>query len=161
MIDLRDEGGGEGNLLVRRVSHAVMNDLAVVRLLLDSAASTVPPETAARLTKAAGLVGDVADLLGQLSALARPGSGPAETDLCDAVRQVELLLGVAAGPGATVQTQLPEQPVIAVVDVRRAQRALLADVTALGEGAAPGTTITVTVDGGAFAVSSGDVTART
>jgi hypothetical protein len=148
VIDLTGDGDA-GAILVRRVSHAVMNDLAVVRLLLDSVnGPELPPEASAGLVKAAGLVGDVADLLGQLSALARPGKGSVDADLRDVVRRVDRLLDVAAGPGATVQTVLPDGPVVAVVDPRRAQQCLLADIAALGEEVEPGSTITVGIDAG-------------
>jgi hypothetical protein len=162
VIDLTGDGSEAGALLVRRVSHAVMNDLAVVRLLLDSATGpAVPPDAAAAMEKAATLVGDVADLLGQLSALARPGAGTTEVDLRDVVARVGALLEVAAGPAAHVAVELPEQPVLAAVDVRRAQQGLLAEVTALGDGAEPGTTITVGIDGGELTVAAEDVAIRT
>ncbi|MCU1372805.1 MAG: hypothetical protein JWO68_91 [Actinomycetia bacterium] len=162
MIDLTGAGGEAGGVLVRRVSHAVMNDLAVVRLLLDSAGAELPSgsESAAGLVKAADLVGNVADLLGQLSALARPATGCVDADLREVVRRVDRLLDVAAGPGATVRTALPDAPVVAVVDPRRAQHALLADIAVLGQASEPGSTITVGIDGGdapAITIATEDV----
>jgi hypothetical protein len=161
VIDLTGDGSDAGALLVRRVSHAVMNDLAVVRLLLDSAALDLPPEATTGLEKAAGLVGEVADLLGQLSALARPGAGPVEADLRDVVGRIEALLEVAAGPAATVRVELPEDPVLAPVDVRRAQQALLADVIARGDVAEPGTTLVLGIDAGRVTVAAEDVAIST
>jgi hypothetical protein len=162
VIDLTGDGSDSGALLVRRVSHAVMNDLAVVRLLLDSAGGQgVPPDAAAALEKASGLVGDVADLLGQLSALVRPPAGTVDADLGDVLARVERLLGVAAGPAASVRVVLPEEPVAATIDPRRAQQDLLREVVALGGSAEPGTTITVAVEGGSISVATEDASIRT
>jgi hypothetical protein len=161
VIDLTGDGNEAGAVLVRRVSHAVMNDLAVVRLLLDSAnGPAVPPEAAAGLTKAADLIGDTADLLGQLSALCRPGTGVVDADLREVVSRIERLLDVAAGPGASVAADLPDEAVRAAVDPREAQQRLLAQVAALGEVVAPGGTITVGVAGGAITVEAVDVTVQ-
>jgi hypothetical protein len=161
VIDLTGDGGEAGAILVRRVSHAVMNDLAVVRLLLDSVnGPNLAPEASAGLDKAAGLVGDVADLLGQLSALARPATGRVDTDLREVVERVDRLLDVAAGPGATVQMVLPDAPVVVAVDPRRAQQSLLADIAALGQAVEPGSTITVAIEDGdspAIIVAAEDV----
>jgi hypothetical protein len=162
VIDLTGDGTEAGAILVRRVSHAVMNDLAVVRLLLDSAnGSLLPPDAAAALDKASGLVGDVADLLGQLSALARPGGGAVEADLGDLVGRIARLLDVAAGPAASVRVVAPDGAVVAEVDPRRTQQDVLRDVAALGDGAEPGTTITVAVEHGSVTVAAADASIRT
>jgi two-component sensor histidine kinase len=162
VIDLTGDGTEAGAVLVRRVSHAVMNDLAVVRLLLDSAnGQALSPDASAALDKASTLVGDVADMLGQLSALARPGRGEVDADLRDVVGRIGHLLDVVAGPAARVRVVLPDEPVVASVDPRRAQQELLADVAALGGVAEPGTTITVGIEGGALAVAAGDVAIHT
>ncbi|MCU1487078.1 MAG: hypothetical protein JWN67_3824 [Actinomycetia bacterium] len=162
MIDLTGDGNEAGAALVRRVSHAIMNDLAVVRLLLDSANGPAQaPDASAALDKASGLVGDVADLLGQLSAFARPGRGEVAADLRDVVGRIEHLLEVVSGPAASVRVVLPDEPVIATVDPRRAQQELLADVAAIGAAAEPGTTITVGIEDGALAVAAEDVAIRT
>jgi len=162
VIDLTGDGAEAGAVLVRRVSHAVMNDLAVVRLLLDSAnGQALSADASAALDKASGLVGDVADLLGQLSALARPGSGEIDADLRDVVGRVAHLLDVVAGPAASVRVVLPDEPVVATVDPRRAQQALLADVAAIGSAAEPGTTITVGIEEGVLTAAAEDVAIRT
>jgi len=161
VIDLTGDGGEAGAILVRRVSHAVMNDLAVVRLLLDSAnGAAIPPDAAAALDKASGLVGDVADLLGQLSALARPGAGAVDADLGEVVGRIARLLDVAAGPAATVRVARPDEAVVVEVDPRRAQQELLAEVATIGDAAEPGTTITVAVADGSIAVTTEDASIR-
>jgi hypothetical protein len=157
VIDLTGDGDETGAFLVRRVSHAIMNDLAVVRLLLDSANDPgLSPEGAAGLAKAADLVGDVADLLGQLSSLARPSTGPVDTDLREIVGRIDRLLAVVAGPAGTLRAELPERPVVASVDPRRAQHRLLADVAALSDVVQAGATITVAVGDDGITVVAGD-----
>jgi hypothetical protein len=144
-------------LLLRRVSHAVLNDLAVVRLLLDSARDPgMSPATVDNLARASSRIGEVADTLAQLSALACGAGGPVAVDLREVVGRVDRLLDVAAGPAATVRSSLPEVPVVVEVDVREAQHNLLSDVASLGGSATPGATITVAVAEGGITIVCDD-----
>jgi signal transduction histidine kinase len=127
--------------LVRGVTHAVLNELAVVRLLLD-ACRAGQPET---LDTAESIVTNAAELLGELGSLARQGEEPVEADLRSAVGHIGRLLTVAAGPAATVVVETASEPVVARVDARALQEALLGAVASLGATSPAGTVLRVTV----------------
>jgi hypothetical protein len=127
--------------LVRGVTHAVLNELAVVRLLLDACRGG-QPET---LDTAETIVTDAAELLGELGSLARQGEEPMDADLRSAVAHIGRLLAVAAGPAATVVVEATPEPVVACIDARAFQEALLGAVASLGATSPAGTVLRVTV----------------
>lgn len=119
--------------LVRGVTHAVLNELAVVRLLLDTCRGTADDEA---LSMAGSIVSDVAELLGELGSLARGSDGVVRVDLGACVTGIRRLLDVAAGPSASVSVALSVAPVLATVDLRALQEALVERVASIGRCAA-------------------------
>lgn len=130
--------------LIRAVSHAVLNDLAVVHLLLDIARdplAAADPEigldaAVARVTK----VGAVMQQLG----LASRATGPQEpVDVADLLRDAGDLLEVAAGAQITLVIDLPPRTGTVDVDPGGVLLRVLKAVLSTARQVEPGSTLTL------------------
>ena len=145
--------------LVRAVSHAVLNDLAVVRLLLDISRDPVvaaDPDTG--LDAAIARVAKVGAVLQQLGLASRSGTAPEPTDVAELLSGARDLLEVAAGARPLV-VDLPVELTVEA-DAGEVLQRVLTTVLAVAREVEPGATMTlsltadtlgpvVTVDGAA------------
>lgn len=139
-------GADDTLALVRAVSHAVLNDLAVVRLLLDISRDPVvaaDPETG--LDAAIERVARVGALVQQLGLASRSDGAREPADVAELLRDAVDLLEVAAGSRTTLVLDLPGRGVMAVVDTGEVLQRVLTTVLAVARDVEPGSTMTLSL----------------
>lgn len=132
--------------LVRAVSHAVLNDLAVLRLLLDISRDPMvaaDPETG--LDAAVERVARMGGVVQQLGLASRTDGNREVADVGELLREAMDLLEVAAGSRTTLVLELPVGPVVADVDTGEVLQRVLTAVLAVAREVEPGSTITLTL----------------